>query len=86
MDQMKAYEINYHFKGQQRHFFHEALHLCESDALHFATLHAGVGSVNGNIATRPVRLAALQAEGLGVTKVQWKQAKSMTCPPCAMRF
>jgi hypothetical protein len=74
MDQLKAFEINYHFKGQCRHFFHEALHLCGSDALHFATLHAGVGSVNDNVAAGPVRLALRQAEGLGVTEVQWKRA------------
>jgi hypothetical protein len=42
--------------------------------LHFATLHAGVGSVNDNVAAGPVRLALQQAEGFGVTDVQWRRA------------
>jgi len=74
MNELKAFEIQYHFKGKRRHFSHLAERLCESDALHFATLHAGVGNVSGNIAVGPVRLALLQAEELGVTEVQWKQA------------
>lgn len=47
--------------------------MCESDALHFATLHAGVGAIEGHICAGPVRLALLYAEGLGVTQVQWKR-------------
>lgn len=74
MSHLKAFEIHYHFKGEHRHFCHQALHLCESDALLFATLHAGVGSISGNLAAGPVRLAIQHAEGLGVTKVQWKQS------------
>jgi hypothetical protein len=41
--------------------------------LHFATLHAGVGNLDGSVAAGPLRLAMLHAEGLGVTQVQWKR-------------
>jgi hypothetical protein len=41
--------------------------------LHFATLHAGVGNLDGSVAACPLRLAMLYAEGLGVTQVQWKR-------------
>lgn len=73
MNDSKDFEIHYQFHGEPRHFSHQANHLCESQALHFATLHAGVGTLDGNICAGPVRLAMLYAEGLGVTKVQWKR-------------
>ncbi|SER18857.1 hypothetical protein SAMN03159444_03449 [Pseudomonas sp. NFACC02] len=73
MNDSKDFEIHYQFKGEPRHFSHQATHLCESEALHFATLHAGVGTLNGSVAAGPFRLAMLNAEGLGVTQVQWKR-------------
>lgn len=73
MDNQKDFEIHYRFRGEQRHFRHQAAHLCESDALHFATLHAGVGAVSGNISAGPVMLAILQAEAFGITQVHWKK-------------
>lgn len=72
MNHIRDYEIHYSFQGEQRYFTHQASQLCETDALHFATLHAGVGTTNGSFTARPVRLAMLQAEGLGVTQVRWK--------------
>ncbi|MDB6048638.1 MAG: Uncharacterized protein JWR17_1384 [Pseudomonas sp.] len=74
MDQQTEFEIYYQFNGSSRHFTHRAAHLCESDALHIATLHAGVVSSHGNIAAGPVRLALQQAEGLGITDVLWKRS------------
>jgi len=73
MNDSKDFEIHYRFRGEHRHFSHHARHLCESEALHFATLHAGVGSLEGSVAAGPVRLAMLHAEGLGVTQVEWKR-------------
>lgn len=75
MSQLKGFEIHYHFKGEHRHFLHQGLHLCDSEAMHFAILHAGVGSGPDSICAGPVRLAIQQAEGVGVTHVQWKQAR-----------
>lgn len=74
MNDSRDFEIHYRFRGEPRHFSHQTMHLCESDALHFATLHAGVGTLNGSVAAGPFRLAKLNAEGLGVTQVQWKRA------------
>jgi hypothetical protein len=73
MNTQMEFEIHYQFKGEPRHFLHEALQLCQSDALHFATLHAGVGTVSGNVAAGPIKLATLQAQGFGVTQVLWKK-------------
>lgn len=73
MNDQTQFEIHYQFRGEPRHFSHQAMQLCESDALHIATLHAGVWQVGENIATGPVRAALLQAEGRGVTQVQWKK-------------
>ena len=73
MNEAKDFEFHYRFLGEPRHFSHHANHLCESEALHFATLHAGVGSLEGSVAAGPLRLAMLQAEGLGVTQVKWKR-------------
>jgi hypothetical protein len=73
MNDAKDFEIHYQFRGEPRYFCHQANHLCESEALHFATLHAGVGTLDGHISAGPVRLAILYAEGLGVTQVQWKR-------------
>ena len=73
MNDQMDFEIHYQFRGEPRHFCHQAFHLCESDALHFATLHAGVWQVNDTLAARPIRVAILQAEGLGVTQVHWKK-------------
>ncbi len=72
MNQME-FEIHYRFKGEIHSFVHQALHLCQSDALHCATLHAGVGTVSDHIAAGPIRLATLQAQGFGVTDVRWKR-------------
>jgi hypothetical protein len=73
MNTQMEFEIHYQFKGEPRHFLHQALHLCQSDALHFATLHAGVGTFSGNVAAGPIKLATLQAQGFGVTQVHWKK-------------
>ncbi|MEX6665014.1 DUF6555 family protein [Pseudomonas sp. W2-17] len=73
MNDYKDFEIHYWFQGEPRHFNHQGNHLCESDVLHFATLHAGVGAVEGHICAGPVKRALLYAEGLGVTQVQWKR-------------
>jgi len=73
MNDLKDFEIHYQFHGEPRHFCHQAPYLCESDVLHFATLHAGVGTVSGGIAAGPVRLAIIQAECLGVTQVHWRR-------------
>jgi hypothetical protein len=74
MNDSRDFEIHYQFRGESRQFSHHARHLCESEALHFATLHAGVGNLDGTFAAGPLRLAMLYAEGLGVTQVQWKLA------------
>lgn len=74
MSQLKGFEIHYHFKGERRHFLHHGLHLCDSEAMHFATLHAGVGNRPDCVCAGPVRLAIQQAEGVGVTNVKWRHA------------
>jgi hypothetical protein len=74
MNDSRDFEIHYQFRGESRQFSHHARHLCEREALHFATLHAGVGDLDGTFAAGPLRLAMRQAEGLGVTQVQWKLA------------
>ena len=76
MNDQTDFEIHYQFRGEPRHFSHQALQLCESDALHIATLHAGVWRVGDNVATGPIRLALLQAQVLGVTQVHWKKTHS----------
>ncbi|MFJ4143186.1 DUF6555 family protein [Pseudomonas sp. NPDC089734] len=73
MNTQTEFEIHYQFEGEARHFLHQALRLSQSDALHFATLHAGVGTVSDNVAAGPLRLATLQAQGFGVTQVHWKK-------------
>ncbi|MCQ9470184.1 hypothetical protein NRB15_07510 [Pseudomonas alliivorans] len=72
MNQME-FEIHYRFKGEARSFIHQAPQFSQCDALHCATLHAGVGTVSDHVAARPVRLATLQAQGFGVTEVLWKR-------------
>ncbi|MBP0946455.1 DUF6555 family protein [Pseudomonas alliivorans] len=67
------FEIHYRFKGETRSFLHQAPQFSQSDALHCATLHAGVGTVSDHVAVGPVRLATLQAQGFGVTEVLWKR-------------
>ncbi|MGV8920717.1 MAG: DUF6555 family protein [Pseudomonas sp.] len=74
MNELKKFEIYYLFNGERRHFFHQAPHLCDSEAMHIATLHAGVGSISENIVTGPVRLAIQNAEGFGITDVHWKKS------------
>jgi hypothetical protein len=78
MNDQTDFEIHYQFRGEPRHFSHQALQLCESDALHFATLHAGVWQVANTVATGPIRLALMQAEILGVTQVHWKKNRRET--------
>jgi hypothetical protein len=73
MSDQTDFEIHYQFRGEPRQFCHQALQLCESDALHIATLHAGVWQVGDSIATGPIRMALQQAEGRGVTQVRWKK-------------
>lgn len=73
MNDYKDFEIHYWFQGEPRRFSHQASHLCESEALHFATLHAGVGTLDGNTSSGPLRLAMFHAEGLGITQVHWKR-------------
>ncbi|MBA1228504.1 hypothetical protein G7013_02425 [Pseudomonas viridiflava] len=70
------FEIHYRFKGETRCFVHQAHQLCQSDALHCATLHAGVGTVSDHVVAGPVRLATLQAQGFGVTEVHWKRRRA----------
>ncbi|MEE4908982.1 DUF6555 family protein [Pseudomonas alliivorans] len=67
------FEIHYRFKGETRSFLHQAPQFSQSDALHCATLHAGVGTVSDHVAVGPVRLATLQAQDFGVTEVLWKR-------------
>jgi len=74
MNDYKDFEIRYQFRGEPRHFCHQANRLSDGEALYFATLHAGVGGMNGAVSAYPVRLAIIQAEGLGITKVQWKSS------------
>lgn len=74
MNEYKDFEIHYQFRGEPRHFCHQASCLSQGEALYFATLHAGVGGMNGSVSACPVRLAITQAEGLGVTQVQWKRS------------
>ncbi|GBH09957.1 DNA-binding transcriptional regulator [Pseudomonas syringae pv. actinidiae] len=50
------------------------MQLCQREALHCATLHAGVGTMSGNMSTGPIRIATLHAERCGVTQVHWKRA------------
>lgn len=73
MNDQTDFEIHYQFRGEPRRFSHQALHLCESDALHIATLHAGVWRMGDSVATGPIRSALLQAEVLGITQVHWKK-------------
>ncbi|RMT58405.1 hypothetical protein ALP45_00615 [Pseudomonas coronafaciens pv. atropurpurea] len=68
------FEIHYQFNGEPRSFLHQTRQLCQNDALHCATLHAGVGTVSGNISAGPLRIATLQAESLGITQVRWKRS------------
>ena len=75
MNDQTDFEIHYQFRGEPRHFSHQALQLCESDALHIATLHAGVWQLDDSVATGPIRTALLQAELLGVTQVHWKRTR-----------
>lgn len=78
MNTQTEFEIHYQFQGEPRHFLHHAPQLCQSDALHFATLHAGVGTFSGNIAAGPIRIATLQAQGFGITQVHWKRRLERT--------
>lgn len=73
MNDQTDFEIHYQFRGEPRQFCHHAWQLSESDALHIATLHAGVWQVGDSVASGPIRLAQLQAEVLGVTQVHWKK-------------
>ncbi|GFM58919.1 DUF6555 family protein [Pseudomonas capsici] len=76
MTTQTEFEIHYQFKGEARQFLHQALLLSQSDALHIATLHAGVGTVSDNVSAGPIRLAILQAQGFGVTQVHWKKSSA----------
>ncbi|MCI3945157.1 hypothetical protein K0038_02194 [Pseudomonas syringae] len=74
MNYQTEFEIYYQFNGEPRCFLHQTRQLCQNDALHCATLHAGVGTVSGNISAGPLRTATLQAKSFGVTQVHWKRA------------
>jgi hypothetical protein len=73
MSNDEHFEIHYQLRGEPRHFSHPTNRLSESEALYFATLHAGVAKMDGNVFAGPVRLAIVQAERLGITKVRWKR-------------
>ncbi|RMU39324.1 hypothetical protein ALP30_102948 [Pseudomonas syringae pv. primulae] len=74
MNHQTEFEIHYEFNGELRCFLHQTMQLCQREALHCATLHAGVGTISGNMSTGPIRLATLHAERCGVTQVHWKRA------------
>ena len=74
MARITVFEIRYSFNGQHRSFFMETIHLCDSDACHFAALHAGVTAVP-DTAFRPMCLAKIQTEELGITHVCWGLAR-----------
>ncbi|KAA8687163.1 hypothetical protein RA263_20925 [Pseudomonas syringae pv. tagetis] len=74
MNHQTEFEIHYQFNGELRCFLHKTRQLCQSDALHCATLHAGVGTVSGNVSAGPIAMATLKAERFGVTKVHWKRS------------
>ncbi|MHC8339373.1 DUF6555 family protein [Pseudomonas sp. HLT2-19-2] len=74
MTQITVFEIRYRFNAQRRSFFMEATHLCDSDACHFAALHAGVNEV-ADTAFRPMCQAKIQTEKLGVSDVWWGLAR-----------
>ncbi|QKG67075.1 hypothetical protein HP062_16650 [Pseudomonas sp. B14-6] len=74
MTQITVFEIRYLFNAKRRSFFMETTHLCDSDACHFAALHAGVDEVP-DTAFRPMRQAKTQTEKLGITDVWWGLAR-----------
>ncbi len=67
------FEIHYRFEGKSHVFLHQTPSLCQSDALHCATLHAGVVAFSGGVSGGPIREAILKAQGVGVTDVHWKR-------------
>ncbi|KPW75436.1 hypothetical protein ALQ65_02049 [Pseudomonas syringae pv. coriandricola] len=73
MTHQLEFEIHYQFEGQPHAFLHQTPLMCQSDALHCATLHAGVGAVSGKISGGPIREAILQAKGFGITHVHWRR-------------
>ncbi|WP_231652142.1 DUF6555 family protein [Pseudomonas californiensis] len=74
MNNQMEFEVHYQFKGETRCFLYKAPQFCQSDALHCAILHAGVGVISDSIAARPIRMATLQAQHAGVTGVHWRQS------------
>ncbi|MEQ4255356.1 DUF6555 family protein [Pseudomonas syringae] len=74
MNHQTEFEIHYQFNGEPHCFLHHAKQLCQSDVLHCATLHAGVGTVSGNISAGPIGVATLQAKRFGVTQVHWRRS------------
>lgn len=74
MLQITVFEICYDLNDQRRSFFMEGTYLCESDACHFAALHAGVDMLC-DTAFLPVSRAKIQAEKLGITNVCWALAR-----------
>ncbi|AAZ33273.1 conserved hypothetical protein [Pseudomonas savastanoi pv. phaseolicola 1448A] len=74
MNHQTEFEIHYQFNGEPRCFLHQTRQMCQCDALHCATLHAGVGTVSNNMSAGPIGMATLQAERFGVTEVSWKRS------------
>lgn len=74
MTRITVFEIRYLFNHQRRSFFVEKTHLCDSDAYHFAALHAGVNTGPGTV-FRPMCLAKIQTEKLGIVDVWWGLAR-----------
>ncbi|MBS7847543.1 MULTISPECIES: DUF6555 family protein [unclassified Pseudomonas] len=77
MKHIKVFEIRYRFNAQRKRFFMQMAHLCDSDACHFAALHAGVDSVT-ETAFRPMCQAKTQTEKLGITDVWWGLAREFS--------
>ncbi|WP_350647193.1 DUF6555 family protein [Pseudomonas sp. HY13-MNA-CIBAN-0226] len=69
MTHIRIFEIHYCFNAQHKSFFMKVAHLCDSDACHFAALHAGINSVT-ETAFRPMCQAKTQTERLGITDVR----------------
>jgi hypothetical protein len=74
MTWIRVFEIRYFYNDQCSCFFIEAMHLCDSDAYHFAALHAGVGAEDG-AGFRPMCQAKTQSQKLGITNMSWCLAR-----------
>ncbi|MCS3468570.1 hypothetical protein M2401_002305 [Pseudomonas sp. JUb42] len=74
MTQTTHFKIDYLIHGSYKTFYIHSDAMNQDEALHWATIDAGLCQIPKPRADRIPRLSQRQAEQLGLTDVEWKSA------------